>query len=68
MRVTIDRLENDYAVVELEDGTFVTVPALLFPGAAEGDVLRIEVDREATEERKQLIRDLHNKLKDEDNT
>ena len=66
MRVIIDRLESDYAVVELEDGVFVTVPARLFPGAKEGDVVRIEVDREATEERKQLIRDLQNKLEHKD--
>ncbi len=63
MRVTIDRLESGYAVVELEDGAFVTVPASLFPGAKEGDVFRIEADPEATEERKQLIRDLQDKLR-----
>jgi hypothetical protein len=63
MRVTIDRLESGYAIVELEDGTFVTVPASLFPGAKEGDVFRIELDPEAMEERKQLIHDLQNKLR-----
>ena len=55
MRVVIDRIENDRAVVELPDGQTMQLPAALFPHAAEGDVYTIEKDPSETEERRRRI-------------
>lgn len=55
MRVVIDRIENDRAVVELPDGQTMQLPAVLFPHAAEGDVYTIEKDPSETEERRRRI-------------
>lgn len=50
MRIIIDRFEGDFAVVELEDKSFVDMPLKLIPeGAKEGDILEIEINREETE-------------------
>jgi len=63
MRVIIDRFEGDYAVVELEDRSTVNLPrSLVPPGAKEGDVLLIEIDRSATEERRKRIQRLMEEL------
>ena len=46
MRVIIDRFEGDYAVVELEDRSTANLLRFLIPpGAKEGDVLLIEIDK-----------------------
>jgi hypothetical protein len=56
MKVIIDRFEGDYAVIELEDKTICNMPIKLLPeGAIEGSVLRIEVDNEATKNKKEEI-------------
>ena len=55
MRVVIDRIENDRAVVELPDGQMMQLPAALFLHAAEGDVYTIEKDPSETEERRRRI-------------
>lgn len=56
MKCIIDRFEGPFAVVELEDGSHAELPRSLVPdGAGEGDTLSIEVDRNATEERKKRI-------------
>lgn len=54
MKVTIDRLEGNFAVLELANRDTETIPAALLPeGAQEGDVLEIRIlsderkDREA---------------------
>ncbi len=63
MRVIIDRFEGDYAVVELEDRSTANLPRSLVPlGAKEGDVLVIEIDRNATEERRKRIQKLTEEL------
>ena len=36
-RITIDRIEGDFAVVELPDMITIDVPLVLFPGVKEGD-------------------------------
>lgn len=57
----IDRFEGDWAVVELEDGSFVDIAiSNLAPDASEGDVVLIEGDRtillhEETQARKRHI-------------
>lgn len=62
MKVTIDRIENGVAVIELPNGQTVNVPGVLFPGAAEGDVCTIEKDTEETESRRKRINEKMNRL------
>lgn len=62
MKVIIDRFEGEYAVVEIEVGKCVNIPKILVPTAKEGDVVKIEVDRKKTEERKKHIQELMNNL------
>ena len=62
MKVIIDRFEGDYAVVELEVGKSVNIPKILIPDAKEGDVIKIIIDRETTEERKKQIQELVNNV------
>lgn len=59
MKVTIDRFEGDYAVVELEDRQMVDLPKALVPSDAnEGDILEITVNRDETEKRRRRIEKL----------
>ena len=62
MRVIIDRLEENFAVVETETGVMVDLPRILVPEAKEGDVINITVDASATDKRKQAIDELMNDL------
>ena len=62
MKVVIDRFEGEYAVVEMEDRTMVNLPKILVPDAKDGDVIKIEIDVEETEKRKQEIEQLMNKI------
>ncbi len=65
MKVIIDRFEGDYAVVELEVGKSVNIPKILIPDAKEGDVIKIIIDRDTTEERKKQIQELVNNVFDD---
>ena len=56
MRVVIDRIEDGIASVELPDGKLINVPAELFDGCKESDVVQITPDAEATEKRTREIR------------
>lgn len=58
MKVILDRFENDKAILELEEGEFVSAPKILFNNAKEGDVISIEVDKSRTDERKENIEKL----------
>ena len=62
MKVTIDRFEGDFAVIELPDKTFINVPKKLFIGAVESDVIDITIDENETDERKKRINGLMNDL------
>lgn len=63
MKLTIDRIEGEWAVCEYEQGKTLDLPAALLPeGAREGDVLRLVVDREGTDERKARAEELRNRL------
>ena len=62
MKVTIDRFEGTFAVVELPDKTFINVPRQLFSGVAESDVIDITVDKSETDERKKRISTLMDDL------
>ncbi|MBQ9833613.1 MAG: DUF3006 domain-containing protein [Bacilli bacterium] len=62
MKVIIDRFEGEYAVVEVAIGQFVNIPKVLIPNANEGDVIKIEIDKKETEERRKHIQDLMNNV------
>lgn len=60
MKAIIDRFEGDYAVLEITTGKCVNIPKILVPTAQEGDVIKIEIDKEETLERKKNIQKLMN--------
>ena len=62
MKVIIDIIEGDYAIVEIGVGKIVSVPKILFKNAKEGDVFKIEIDSEETNIRKEKIQKLMNNL------
>lgn len=65
MRVIIDRLEKEFAVVELPDRKMVNMPrSLLDIEAKEGDVIDIIINSKATMERKKKIDELTKELWD----
>lgn len=66
MKLIVDRIEEHYAVVELGTREFANLPIVFLPsGAKEGDVLQIEINRSATEDRRQQAKDLMNKVFEE---
>lgn len=65
MKVIIDRFEGEYAVVEIEVGKCISIPKILVPNSKEGDVVKIEIDKNETDERKKHIQDLMNNVFDD---
>lgn len=56
MKVTIDRFEGEFAVIEFESGKTADMPRIFVPnGAKEGDVIEIRIDAQETELRKHRI-------------
>lgn len=55
MRVVIDRIEDGIATVELANGKILCVPAELFDGCKEGDIVYITPNAEETEKKKQEV-------------
>lgn len=64
MFVTIDRLEGENAVIELETTDMVCVPLALFRelGVKEGDVLEIQVSKKETQARRARVQKLMDDL------
>jgi len=62
MKVIIDRIEGEFAVVETEDKEILNLPKKLVPDACEGDVVTITIDKAETEKRKKNIKNLMNDL------
>ena len=62
MEVIVDRFEGDYAVVEIAIGKCVNIPRVLVPDAKEGDIIKIEIEKNETEKRKKYIKDLMNNV------
>lgn len=62
MKVIVDRIEGDYAVVEIAIGKCVNIPRVLVPDAKEGDIIKIEIEKKETEKRKKYIKDLMNNV------
>ena len=63
MKVTVDRFEGLYAVVETENGQMINMPRDLTPDSVqEGDVISIVVDKEETERKRIEIQRLKDRL------
>lgn len=63
MKLTIDRIEGEWAVCEYEKGKTIDLPTALLPAdAREGDVLCLAIDHTATDERKARAEELRNRL------
>ena len=66
MKATIDRIEGEIAVLIGEENTKLNIPLSLLPaGCKEGDVLNISIERDVagTEQTKERVTDLMEKLK-----
>lgn len=46
MRITIDRFEEDFAVIECENGEHINAPKKLFDFAKEGDCIELSIVEE----------------------
>ena len=64
MKLIIDRFEKDFAIVEAEDGNTYSLPKGLFHCCSEGDVLKLEFDKNETRMRKEKIKNLMDGLFD----
>ena len=62
MDVIVDRIEGDYAVVEIEKGNMCNLPIELVPNVKEGDVVTITINKDKTKERKKTIEELMNSV------
>lgn len=63
MKMTIDRFEGDYALVELPDRKMGRLSKILLPPEAkEGDVIEITVAAQATAEEEKKVRKLMGEL------
>jgi len=62
MRVIVDRIEDNYMVIELEDGRFINISKELIPDIKEGDVIDININHEETLKRKKEITQVMNDL------
>ena len=55
MKIIIERIEEDIAVCELENGEFVEAPLALFGEVKEGDIISLAVLEQETEEIKENV-------------
>lgn len=62
MEVIVDRIEGDYAIVEIEKGNMSNLPLDLVPNVKEGDIVTITVNKDKTEDRKKTIEELMNSV------
>lgn len=62
MRVIIDRIENETAVCELENGKIISIPSEFFENPAEGSVYNVIKDEQAEQSRKDNARERLNSL------
>lgn len=62
MEVIVDRIEGDYAIVEIEKGNMSNLPLELVPNVKEGDIVTITINKGKTEDRKKTIEKLMNSV------
>lgn len=63
MRIIIDRIEGNQAIVELPDMTTTNMPLCIFPHAKEGDAYKITKDENEAIDRQSMIQSKFDKLK-----
>ena len=62
MEVIVDRIEGDYAVVEVDKGKLCNLRIELVPNVKEGDVVTITINKDKTKEKKKTIEELMNSV------
>ena len=62
MTITIDRIEENYLIVELENGKIINLPKELIPNAKENDIYTINLNKDEMKKRKNNINNLINDL------
>lgn len=63
MKWIVDRIDGDYAVVELENGKAVDIPLISLPeDIKEGAVINVSADKAETDKRKENIDSLAKRL------
>lgn len=63
MKWIIDRIEDDFAVIETENEKVFSIPLAIIPkNAKEGDVVFVTIDKTETLNRKERINSLMNDL------
>ena len=55
LKVILDRFEEDFALVELENKEIVNIPRILVSEAEEGDIIEIRICKEETRQRQEEI-------------
>ncbi|MBQ2972707.1 MAG: DUF3006 domain-containing protein [Ruminococcus sp.] len=63
MKIIVDRIEEDIAVVELENGSKANIPVALLGDATEGDAIVLSVEKKAVDTHS-IFEKLRNKSKD----
>lgn len=62
LKVILDRFEEDFALVELENKEIVNIPRILVSEAEEGDIIEIRICKEETRQRQEEIEKITNDL------
>ena len=62
MKIIIDRIESDFLIAELPDGSFLNLPLQLFENPCEGDAFLIEKSEEETKKRENEVKNLMDKI------
>ncbi len=62
MDVIVDRIEENYVIVEIEKGKISKLPLELIPDVKEGDVVTITINKDKTDARKKTIEELMNSV------
>ena len=62
MKVIVDRIEENFLVVELENGKVFNIPREIMPEAREGDLINIKIDKNETKKRDENIKALMNDI------
>lgn len=62
LKVILDRFEEDFALVELENKEIVNIPRILVSEAEEGDIIEIRICKEETKQRQEEIEKIANDL------
>lgn len=63
MIIIVDRIEGEYAVVEKEDLSTISVPVSILPDCKEGNIYEITKREDIEETRREKVRNLFDSLK-----